>query len=91
MDGETVGMALHTESGYYVDRGGGGRMSLEYFSGKSPEEICRELYEVALARQPNDTELAAATKHINGASDRRQAVEDLGWVLINCKEFLFRH
>ncbi len=68
-----------------------GRMAKLAASGKSPEEICRELYEVALARQPNDTELAAATKHINGASDRRQAVEDLGWVLINCKEFLFRH
>ena len=46
---------------------------------------------VALSRDPSPTELAAATKHLNAAKDFRQAVEDLGWVLINSKEFLFRH
>jgi hypothetical protein len=68
-----------------------GRMAQLAKSQKSPEEITKELYVVALAREPNATEIAAATKHLNGASDRRQAVEDLGWVLINSKEFLFRH
>ena len=59
--------------------------------GASNEEVARELYLVALARDPNATETAAAAKHLAGAADRRQAVEDLGWVLINSKEFLFRH
>jgi hypothetical protein len=68
-----------------------GRMAKLAKGGASNEEVARELYLVALARDPNATETAAAAKHLAGALDRRQAVEDLGWVLINSKEFLFRH
>jgi hypothetical protein len=46
---------------------------------------------VALSREPNSTEIAAAVKHLSSSKNFRQAVEDLGWVLINSKEFLFRH
>jgi hypothetical protein len=60
-------------------------------SGKSPEQITRDLYAVGLAREPSATELAAAVKHLTSSKDLRPAVEDLGWVLINSKEFLFRH
>jgi hypothetical protein len=68
-----------------------GRMAQLAKSGKSPEQVTRELYLVALSRDPTPTELAAATKHLKSSKDFRQAVEDLGWVLINSKEFLFRH
>ena len=68
-----------------------GRMALLTKSGKSPEQITRELYTVALSRDPTASELAAATKHLSAAKDSRQGIEDLGWVLINSKEFLFRH
>jgi hypothetical protein len=68
-----------------------GRMARLAKGGKSPEEITRELYLVALARAPSASEMAAAVTHLGTSTDRRQAVEDLGWVLINSKEFLFRH
>ncbi len=68
-----------------------GRMAALAKSDKAPEQITREIYLVALSREPNATELSAAVKHLGAAADRRQAVEDLGWVLINSKEFLFRH
>jgi Protein of unknown function (DUF1549)/Protein of unknown function (DUF1553)/Bacterial Ig-like domain (group 2) len=68
-----------------------GRMAQLAKSSKSPGEITQDLYLTALAREPNSTELAAAVKHLSSSTDRRQAVEDLGWVLINSKEFLFRH
>jgi hypothetical protein len=58
-------------------------------SGKSPEAITREVYMIALAREPNSTELGATTKHLKSAKDLHSAVEDLGWVLFNSKEFLF--
>lgn len=68
-----------------------GRMASLAKNMESNEEVARTLYMVALSREPSDSELAAALKHLDGASDRRQAIEDLGWVLINSKEFLFRH
>jgi hypothetical protein len=68
-----------------------GRMARLAASKATPEEITRELYLVALSRAPGASELSAAVKHLTGTPDRRQAVEDLGWVLINSKEFLFRH
>ncbi len=68
-----------------------GRMASLAKDMESNEEITRALYMVAFSREPSASELAAAVKHLDGASDRRQAVEDLGWVLINSKEFLFRH
>ncbi len=68
-----------------------GRMARLAKSKMTPEEITRELYLVALSREPAPAELEAAVKHLSAAKDRRQAVEDLGWVLINSKEFLFRH
>ena len=68
-----------------------GRMAQLAKAGKTPEQVTRELYMVALSRDPSSTELAAATKHLKSSKDYRQGVEDLGWVLINSKEFLFRH
>jgi hypothetical protein len=68
-----------------------GRMARLAKSGQSPEQVTRELYAVALCREPNATELAAAVKHLSASKTPRLAIEDLGWVLINSKEFLFRH
>lgn len=80
--GATVNGKLHDDNG---------RMAQLAKSDKSPEEITRQIYMIALSRMPNATELSAAIKHLSEAKDRRQAIEDLGWVLINTKEFLFRH
>ena len=68
-----------------------GRMARLARSDAPAEAIAKELYLVALARDPSATEVTAAVKHLAASPDRRQAVEDLGWVLINSKEFLFRH
>jgi hypothetical protein len=80
--GATVNGKLHDDSG---------RMAQLAKSGKSAEAITGELYLVALARNPTPAEVAAATQHLKASADLRIAVEDLGWVLINSKEFLFRH
>jgi hypothetical protein len=80
--GATVNGKLHDDNG---------RMAQLAKSGLSTEAITRELYMIALSREPTGAELAAASRHLKAGKDLRAAVEDLGWVLINSKEFLFRH
>ena len=74
-------------------RDNNGRMAQLAKSTKAPEEIARELYLVALGREPLPAEREAAhvKLHLGSAKNHREAIEDLGWVLINSKEFLFRH
>lgn len=58
---------------------------------KSDEEIIQTLYLAAVSRKPNAAEQAAAKKHIANSSDRKLALEDIGWAILNTKEFLFQH
>ncbi len=59
-------------------------------SGQDEVKI-RELYELAFARLPTETELNAVMEHVKSQPDRRLAMEDVVWSLINSKEFLFNH
>ena len=59
-------------------------------SGRSPGEIIDELFWTALGRAPNDEERAVMTQHLETAEDRRQALEDLTWSILNSNEFLLR-
>ncbi len=58
---------------------------------KSDEEIIKTLYLAAVSREPNTAELEAAKAHIAASDDRRLALEDVGWAILNTKEFLFQH
>ena len=69
-------------------------------SSRSDEEKIRELYLLAFARQPQETELQLALERIQkpapgseapSETSRKQAYEDVIWALLNTKEFLFNH
>ncbi|HYG76254.1 MAG TPA: DUF1549 and DUF1553 domain-containing protein [Planctomycetota bacterium] len=60
-------------------------------SGKKNEEIIEELYLRSVARKPRPEELKDAVAAISSASDRKAAIEDFTWMLLNTKEFLFNH
>ena len=68
-----------------------GRIKLMMDQKKSDDEIITTMYLAALARKPIAEELAAAKKHIANTKERRQALEDVGWAVLNSKEFLFQH
>ncbi len=59
-------------------------------SKKGDEEIVNELYTTALCRPPNAKELEAGLELMKRDRNRRNALEDLTWALINSKEFLLR-
>jgi hypothetical protein len=53
-------------------------------------EIVSELYLSTLSREPSAGELERTTAHLASARDRRGALEDVAWTLVNAKEFLFQ-
>ena len=59
-------------------------------SGEAGRGGGRELFWTALSRPPSEAERARSTAHLAGAGDRRRALEDLAWALVNSKEFVFR-
>jgi len=66
------------------------RLSRLLADGVSPAEAIDELFWTALSRPPSDTERNQLTAYLAGAADRRQALEDIAWGLMNSREFLFR-
>ena len=68
-----------------------GRLAKLAASGKSPPEMVEELYLVALGRTPGEDELREASDYLASASNKRAALGDLAWVLLNSKEFVFNH
>lgn len=61
----------------------------------SPAETLDQLFLTVLARYPRPTEkeqlLPALTDSAANAADRRAVCEDIVWVLLNSKEFLYNH
>lgn len=72
-------------------RNANGRIHRMMKDGKSDDEIVTTLYLAALARNPVEAEMSAARKHIAASTDRTLALEDVGWAILNSKEFLFQH
>jgi hypothetical protein len=72
-------------------RDAGSRIAQMMKENKTDQEIIETLYLVAVSRKPNAAELAAATARLANSADRKLALEDIGWAILNTKEFLFQH
>jgi hypothetical protein len=58
--------------------------------GQTDEQIVAALYERVLARKPTDEEQATCRRYIEKAGDRKEALEDILWALVNSTEFLIK-
>jgi hypothetical protein len=68
-----------------------GRLTALLKEKKTDAEIVEEFYLTCFARKPRPAEEQTALGYITAQPDRKAALEDLLWALLNTKEFLFNH
>ncbi|WP_390881486.1 DUF1549 and DUF1553 domain-containing protein [Thalassoroseus pseudoceratinae] len=95
VDDPTITQALHVMNSPEIGGKVGhrrGRARRLANSEHTPDEIISELYLTTLNREPTPDELQLMRSAFSDQNtDRRTAVEDVLWTLLNTKEFLFNH
>ncbi len=72
-------------------RAGDGLVAKLVKAKKATPAIVEELYLTAYARRPTKAEREKATAYVGKQANRQQALEDVLWVILNSKEFMFNH
>jgi hypothetical protein len=93
-DESNLSQALQMINGPVVHnklRDSNGRIAKMMAEKQTDDEIITTLYLSAVSRPPAEAEMAAAKAHIANSEDRKLALEDVGWAILNSKEFLFQH
>jgi hypothetical protein len=90
----TLAQALHLINGDTMTsaiRTPAGRLDAAVQANAPTEAALTELYTAAFARQPSGEEMTQLSAYVNGAPDRKAALEDVYWSVLNSKEFVFNH
>ncbi len=58
---------------------------------KTPEQILEEIYIRCMSRKPATDEIARLMALVNGEADKKKALEDAFWAVLNSREFMFNH
>jgi Protein of unknown function (DUF1549)/Protein of unknown function (DUF1553) len=58
--------------------------------GKTDEQIVAALYERVLARKPTTEEQSTCARYVAKVGERKEALEDVLWALVNSTEFLIK-
>jgi hypothetical protein len=89
-----IAQALHLLNGDFLNgkiAAPTGRIETLFKAGKPAPAIIEELYLVTLSRRPTAAELHKAQDWMARAATPREGAQDLLWVLLNSREFLFNH
>lgn len=93
-DETTLAQTFELCSGDLIDqllRDDQGTIAESLKRGDSDGQIVETLYWSSLCRAASEQETAAVLMHISNHSNRRQALEDVAWAILNSNEFLLRH
>jgi len=89
-----IAQAMHLMNGDLLNRkiaDPAGRVQ-KLTAGKGPSAAAvEELYLATLSRPPTPAEAAKAAGWLESAANKREGLQDLMWVLLNSREFLFNH
>ena len=68
-----------------------GRIAQMITTGRPIPEAISELYLTAYARTPTESETSKTIEFMQAQEDKRKALEDVLWTILNSKEFMFNH
>jgi hypothetical protein len=57
---------------------------------QTDEQIIAALYEQVLSRKPTAEDRATCARFLTETKDRKEAIEDILWALVNSTEFLLK-
>lgn len=89
-----IAQALHLLNGDALNKkiaNPTGRIDTLLKAKKSNVQIIEDLYLSTLSRIPNQDEIDRADRWIREAGAPREGLQDLLWVLLNSREFMFNH
>jgi hypothetical protein len=89
----TLSQSLHLLNGDTTTQriAGGNLIGKRLGEKKTPEQIIQELYLRTLSRKPTAKEVAKLLDLVAAETDKKQALEDVFWSLLNSREFMFNH
>jgi hypothetical protein len=89
-----IAQALHLLNGEFLNKkidAPAGRIDALFKARTPVPAMVQELYLVTLSRPPRPDELKKAQDWIAAAPTPKEGMQDLLWVLLNSREFLFNH
>jgi hypothetical protein len=92
--GATLGQVLLLANSDEIEgkiAAGDGRLARLTKEKRPVSAIIEELYLTAYSRRPTAAELKRTLDYVGGLGDKQKALEDVLWVILNSKEFMFNH
>ncbi len=89
----TLSQSLHLLNGDTTTQRivGGNLIGRRLNENKTPGQIIEELFVRCLSRRPTTAESSKLVALVDAEKDRKQALEDVFWSLLNSREFMFNH